>query len=906
MKGKNMTNYEKLDSYGMRNLAAHLIHLAHLDRLEKILCDLFFISAKCAAGMTMNLIEDFAAVSASFPPTGTDEMETAKLEKIKRFEQFVQSEANQLTKHLQNVPKFCIQQAYNSADSGPVAMEAEKVIHQLTTSRVLLRFRHSLPQFNPKPELLRTIEGYSSGGKSLDITSDGNTVVAGGTDKELKLWDIHSGELNKSLKGETEYIFSASITPNGKRAVTGSIRSVRLWDLEDFKCVREFKGHDDCVMAVAISPDGSTVLSGSWDKTIRLWNAETGKCEKLFSHTFLEAINCLCLTPDGQQVVAGDNNRITFWDMHTGVPLKSYRSVMLEERDELVSTIQIAEGIRPPQELCDETMALSMSIDGKVLISGGHNGIVRVWDTEADKCLKELKGHTDVVGSVAVTPCGKLAVSGSWDKTLKVWNLETGACIKTLVGHSDSISTVAVNAEGTLVISGSEDQLIKVWNIQSGQPLKPDEAHEDEVSTVKMTPDGRFAVSGSNDNTLRIWDMNTGECIHTLEGHWLWVNHVHITPDGRNIVSKGSDDTLKIWDTKSAECIHTIENTCGFGDTFELTPDGEIAIDSDPEGKIIKVLNVSSGECLRNMEGHSESILTMGLSPDGRLLVSGGEDNVLRVWDIQTGHCLNILEGHSEAIYAIKITPDGRLVVSAGVDGTLRIWDLFTGKCLKVLKGHTRAIISAHIEPSGRSILSVGADEILKTWDIRSGECQGTYSGLSGIEIQADILADGKHVIAGGAEETVHIWDMDTRQCLAVLNHHNKIVSLTANNNRVVIGDAVGNVAFYRLYGLEIPYAVTNSVRLWNYKDADWSTQITSTCHWCGFRFPIPKKISAVIQKITGDINLPTDLSPCLGYPDEVWEAPGLLSQCPECKKKLKFNPFIVDFKGKIALNRLL
>ncbi len=942
-------HYDKFDMYGLRHLPIHLIAIGDLETLEAILCDLFFIGAKCAAGMTMDLIDDFnAAVALSSKiqeekkeleiqkmSDQNSEHECSKIERnksnqlemrcseeqtdnyiigmsknttrstrsdrFKFFGQFVQSEANQFAKHLKIFPRFCIQQAYNSAKSGPVAMAAKKVIDEIKTSIVLLRFPNSLPMFNPNPGLLRTIEGHASGGKSLDICFNGRIVVSGGTDKELKVWDIHSGRLIKSLKGEHEYIFSVSITPDGKYAVTGS-KTVRLWDLDNNKCLREFKGHDHYIMSVVISFDGSTIISGSWDKTIRLWNAETGECKRIFVHPFVGKINCLCLTPDGKNIISGDENGIVFWNLHTGKPMKSYRIITQEKQGKFTQKIHVVNGINSPEKLMECIMAMSVPISGRIMISGGTDGIIRVWDTAEDICLKELKGHTDVVSSVTVTPCGKLAVSGSWDKTLKVWNLETGKCLRTLHGHSDSISTVAVNAEGTLAISGSEDQIMKIWNIKDGKSFKSHEKHNDEVSTMKIASDGRFVISGSHDNTLRIWNLNTGESIHKLVGHLVWVNNIRFTPDGKYIVSNSTDSTLRVWDSKSGECINIIEDIHGLNDDFELTPDGEDAIDVGGDGKSLKVIKVVSGECLANLKGHTGEIRTMSLTPDGCLLVTGGEDRVLKVWDLRSGNCLNVLEGHSETISTVKITADGRLVISGGVDETLRIWDIYTGKCLKVLKGHTREITSTQSEQSGRLILTASADETLRVWDIRTGDCSGIYSGHTGFEIQAEILLDGKRVISGGNEETIHIWDIETTECLAVLNHHNKILSLAANNNRLVIGDPVGNVTFYRLYGLDIPYAVTNSVRLWNYKKADWNEQIISTCHWCGIRFQIPQKISDVIKGITRNMNLSYDQSPCLGYPDEVWDVPELFSQCPGCKKKLKFNPFIVDNKEKVNL----
>nr|WP_198525340.1 WD40 repeat domain-containing protein [Oscillatoria sp. PCC 10802] len=175
--------------------------------------------------------------------------------------------------------------------------------------------------------------------------------------------------------------------------------------------------------------------------------------------------------------------------------------------------------------------------------------------TPGDQLLHTLKGHSDWVSAVAVTPDGSRAISGSRDGTVKVWNLDSGEELLTLEGHSAPVYAVAVTPDGSRAISGSRDGTVKVWNLDSGEELHTLKGHSDWVNAVAVTPDGLRAISGSDDGTVKVWNLVSGKKLHTLKGHSGLVNAVAVTPDGLRAISGSDDRTVKIWDLRSGKLI---------------------------------------------------------------------------------------------------------------------------------------------------------------------------------------------------------------------------------------------------------------------------------------------------------------------------------------------------------------
>ena len=175
--------------------------------------------------------------------------------------------------------------------------------------------------------------------------------------------------------------------------------------------------------------------------------------------------------------------------------------------------------VAPEGSTLSHAASLAVTLDGRSVISGSYENTVWVSELSSGRLLRNLEGHSGIVGSVAGTPDGRFVVSGSDDDTVMVWELESGRLLRTLNGHSGSVYSVAVTPDGRVVVSGSSDKTVIVWELESGRRLKTLEGHSGAVASVGITRDGRWIVSASHDRTIRLWDAPTGRPLRTLEGH---------------------------------------------------------------------------------------------------------------------------------------------------------------------------------------------------------------------------------------------------------------------------------------------------------------------------------------------------------------------------------------------------
>ncbi|KAF5340229.1 hypothetical protein D9611_007939 [Ephemerocybe angulata] len=288
------------------------------------------------------------------------------------------------------------------------------------------------------------------------------------------------------LTGHTNMVYAVAFSWDGMKIVSGSgDKTVRVWDALTGKVQAVLEGHSNAVWSVAFSPDGEHVVSGSYDATVRVWSALTGRAER---------------------VLVG----------HTGV----VRSV-------------------------------AVSADGSRIISGSDDKTVRIWDTLTGQVLRILEGHTSQVFSVVFSGDGAKPISGSWDGTVRVWNALTGTAHNVLKVDSPVWSIAVSGDNGRWIVTASDDGIVRVWDGLEGKVLRDLKGHKYSASSVAISPDGSWVCSGSYDKTLRVWDASIGNVRSILEGHSGAVRAVALLRDGRRIASGSDDNTIRVWDVAS-------------------------------------------------------------------------------------------------------------------------------------------------------------------------------------------------------------------------------------------------------------------------------------------------------------------------------------------------------------------
>ncbi|MCV2439273.1 WD40 repeat domain-containing protein [Paucibacter sp. DJ2R-2] len=303
----------------------------------------------------------------------------------------------------------------------------------------------------------------------------------------------------------------------------------------------------------------------------------------------------------------------------------------------------------------------------------------------AEPIDKPLQGNEGRVLSIAFSPDGKRLVSGGHDGILRLWDVKSGQAIGgPLLGHKGAVNSVAFSLDGQRLASGSEDMTLRLWDAKSGQPIgSPLQGHAGAVHCVVFSPDGQRLVSGSSDKSLRLWDAKSGKSILTpLQGHDGSVRSVAFSRDGQRLVSVGLDMTLRVWHVRTAQPIGApLPGTQGKVTSTAFSPDGRRLV-SGSEDRTLRLWDAESGQPIgAPLQGHAGAVHCVSFSPDGQRLVSGSEDMTLRLWDAESGQPIGSpLQGHAGAVHCVAFSSDGQRLVSGSSDKNLRLWNVKTGE----------------------------------------------------------------------------------------------------------------------------------------------------------------------------------------------------------------------------------
>ena len=397
---------------------------------------------------------------------------------------------------------------------------------------------------------------------ALDIvfSPDGRTLAVSYSN-EIQLWDTVTGKYKLRLKGQ-EPFSRLAFSPDGrslmaKATVWGKESVICMFniDIEDISKsdLRWFStAHRPRVHSIAFSPNGKTLATGYENENIRLWDLSSGNVKQVFTgHPYPLWVQSVDFSPNGETLASlsisiqssQGKAEILLWDVATGkyrMPLKGHGK-------------NIGEGIS-----CHSS-SVAFSPDGKTLVSGSLDGTVRLWDAEATKGSQfgklqrvfsgyrkgTLKGHTDQVRSVAISPKGNIIASASSDENICLWDLHTQELKAILKRHEREVNCVVFSPDGQTLASADGNGTIYLWDPITTD-LKNVFVNDKSVLSLAFSPDGQTLASGGWN--IHIWDINTKQLKTMFKVDRGYVNSIKFSPDGRTLASGSSDGTVLIWE----------------------------------------------------------------------------------------------------------------------------------------------------------------------------------------------------------------------------------------------------------------------------------------------------------------------------------------------------------------------
>ena len=540
---------------------------------------------------------------------------------------------------------------------------------------------------------------------SVAFSPDGKIIASGGACVEgmcpgITLLDTQTGERLKSFGGPYTTL-SVCFSPDGKMLASSGDNwdsDIRLWDVQTGELLKTLKKRtafeDRDVNSIVFSPDGNTIASGSGNGAIRLWNTHTGEFIKyLVGHT--KSVNSVVFSPNGNRLISTGEDGVCLWDVNTGEYIDEFQ----------IPAVSAA--FSPDGKTC--AIASEMGI----FVRNAHTlqFLERLMETAGSEDNNFRGKDIGSIQSVAFSPDGKTIVSCGGNN-IHLWDSHTNQLLNTLVGHTESVNSVVFSPDGETIASAGNDGTIRLWDANTRKRLKASMGHAESVNSVVFSPDGETIASAGNDRTIRLWDANTGELINTLIGHIENVNTVTFSPDGNTIASgsgklvylgEGEDQgtcvgqEIRLWNAHTGELINTLIGHTSVVNSVVFSPDGSTIASGSGHwmgyegtysaGEEVRLWNVHTGELLKTLTGHKDVVSSLAFSPDGSYIVSGdwydwgghlssgtwsGE---IRVWDAHTGEHIKTLTGHTGGVSSLTFSPDGKTLANGRTDGTILLWD---------------------------------------------------------------------------------------------------------------------------------------------------------------------------------------------------------------------------------------
>jgi WD40 repeat protein len=585
--------------------------------------------------------------------------------------------------------------------------------------------------WDPATMRLKHTLGHGYGVYCMSISKDSGLLAIGGGDGQVRLWDM-TGDKPKAkekglLKVSSTPLFGLSLAPNGKTfACGGSDSRVYLWDLTEDppKELNGASGHAGVIHAVSYSPSGKLIASGGADKFLRLW-----------THT--------------------EQNRVN-------------EKLKVET---------------PASVLC---LAFHPTED-KTLITGGGDGVIRVWELGAKLTLKtELKLKHGAVNGIAFSTSGKTIAAAFGDGTSRTWGFGAKLADKaTLEGHKGAASCVAFSPDGTLIATGGADWTVRMWPGVSG--VKP------------------------RDKTI-------------VKGHLSHVYSVAFKPDVAGIASGSYDATVRLWEPAGAEMKEHISKLKEENAIYSVaySPDGKI-LAAGGNNTIFRTCEADTGRFLFGFVGHSGHIARLAWSPDGKRIASCSNDKSVRIWDGVAGKGLNGITAFETPVHTVTFAPNGKdlacasgaylldklgqIVVKDGDpiynDSTVRIYDTGDWQERARLKYDKTMMTSLAYTPDSRSLYVGGVHGILRRWDALKlpKEAEVFLKGGTAGFGQLTCSADGRWLATYGNDYRVHLIDLATGKTARAWSLGEQFGSLAfaPDSRHLAIGVATGVVLVLRL-----------------------------------------------------------------------------------------------------------
>lgn len=445
----------------------------------------------------------------------------------------------------------------------------------------------------------------------------------------------------------------------------------------------------------------------------------------------------------------------------------------------------------------DTITAMTISSDGKFLITASDDNTAKLWEISTGIILRTFKSNSPIK-TLAADPSNQRLATGSIDGDITVWDLSTGKEKASFHNDSAWMTSIAFNSNGTHLYAGDECGNINLWDLSSGAVMKSlsgfsdtplfktehyllaitaegdftliDKDTADLVRSFKgkpqttcfaMSEDEKIIVAGHNNGTVGLWDARTGKEIRSFMGEAARVSSIAISPDNKHLITNTSDNTLTIWDFATGKKLNSFKTEATVRELAVTLDSKYLAVAAFNDS--VELRNILSGEPVRTFTGHASRISSIAITPNGKYLVTGAQYGSAWLWDLSTGR--RILNYPASLVASITISPDGKFLATFDLNCDIRLWGLMDGKEISRLPVPCSGSGRITFTSDGNYIISIPEVGPARLWDLTTkrevrkfGRKEDQHTPI------VALVPGGKSIIVDTTYNSASLWDISSGQ----------------------------------------------------------------------------------------------------------------------------------------------
>ncbi len=609
------------------------------------------------------------------------------------------------------------------------------------------------------------------------------------------------------LTGHTDPVYDVRFSPDGRWIVTGSFdNTVRLWDASTRQAVRTMTGHSQLVLCVAVSPDSRWIASGSMDRTIRIWeipnNAPLGDVTQ-----HAGGARAVAVAANGTVATAGADRRLRLFDadgkllrevsLPGGVPSRvairadAQYAAVGDDRGQ-VHLIKVADGSTTTWGAQPAPITgLRFTPNNAYLLTAAADGTLRRWAANPPSITVTKPGAAATVA--AFHPQGGQVALSSGNKTLQLVNRADGQVARTIELPAN-VSALAFAANGTVLAVACADRRVRLIQVSNGTVQKELPAVNEDLVSVAVHPNGQTVAAGATGGTVYRWKTSDAAALPALKGLRGPVRLLRHTSNGTFLCAAGEGNELWIWKTADGQVQRKLSLPQA-PTAAESTPDsGRLAIGLADGG--LRIVQIGDGkELLAIPAGFAgDAITAVDWAPNAQTLVVTARNGRGLLLRAQDGRVLQFHQLDKPAL-AAKLLGDNVSFALAFADGRV----LSTRSLASWVQVADETAVH-DLDVSGNSAVAVtaGADGAVKLWNVGNGTPIRAMNGHQGPVHAVAYRGDSQQVASAGADRTLRLWNPGNgqQQLRIALPDAPLAVAYSADRTRLVVAAASKLYAF--------------------------------------------------------------------------------------------------------------